>query len=108
MRRDTGATPCDFCTIIVRYIASIVCLMRQCQAKKSSEIFATFSANVNGKFVTKNACYIGVFPPSEGPPVAPKGVRIFVKKTEGGGRGQALSVAAVLLAKRHFKPMLPN
>ena len=81
----TRETPCDFCMIIVRYIASIVCLMLQCQTKKAAEIFATFSANVNEKFVTKNACYIGVLPSSGGPPVAPKGVRIFVKKSEGGG-----------------------
>ena len=65
--------------IIVRYIASIVCFASECQAKKTAEIFATFSASVNEKFVTKNAYYIGVLPPSEGTPVALKGVRIFVK-----------------------------
>ena len=81
----TRETPCDLCTIIVRYIASIVCFASECQAKKSAEIFATFSPNVNEKSVTKNACYIGVLPSSGGPPVAPKGVRIFVKKSEGGG-----------------------
>lgn len=81
----TRETPCDFYTIIVRYIASIVCFMRKCQAKKSAEIFATFSTNVNEKSVTKKAYYIGVLPSSDGPPVAPKGVRIFVKKSEGGG-----------------------
>ena len=81
----TRETPCDFYTIIVRYIASIVCLMRRNRPKKSSAIFATFSPNVNEKSVTKKAYYIGVLPPSKVTPVAPKGVRIFVKKSEGGG-----------------------
>ena len=81
----TRETPCDLCTIIVRYIASIVCFASECHAKKSAEIFATFYPRHNEKSVTKKTCYIGVLPSSGGPPAAPKGVRIFVKKTEGGG-----------------------
>ena len=81
----TRETPCDLCTIIVRYIASIVCFASECHAKKSAAIFATFYPRHNEKTVTKKAYYIGVLPPSKVPPVAPKGVRIFVKKSEGGG-----------------------
>ena len=103
MRRPPGATLQLLRASPSRYVPITFALIRNLFRENFGSNFARFCASKKRKFGQKNWLYIGWFVSLLHTSGGSKRVRIFVKKTEGGGEASALSVAAVLLEKRHSK-----